>query len=802
MIKYFLSGFCLLIGFWAKSQNITIKDKETSRAIELVSIHSENPFATALTNARGQADFSAFKNSDSISFHIVGYELLILSYEQAEGLGFEIFMKPKEYSLDEIVIAATRWQQEKRDVPNKITSIKPESIFFQNPQTAADLLSFSNEVFVQKSQLGGGSPMIRGFATNRVLIAVDGVRMNNAIFRSGNLQNVISLDPFSIKNAEIVFGPGSVIYGSDAIGGVMSFYTLGPVFSSSDKSLIDGSVISRWSSANTEKTAHADFTVGLKRWSFITSLTFSDFGDLRMGKHGPDEYLRNEYASTINGIDTMLVNSDPLIQKPTGYNQKNLLQKISFKPSETWDIDYGLYYSTTSDYSRYDRHLRFRNGKQRSAEWYYGPQKWLMNTISISAVKPTALYDKVRLILAWQKFEESRHDRDFGDVIKHIRVEKVNAYSANLDLDKRIDNKHTLFYGLEILLNKVNSSGTEKNVANGTITDGPSRYPDGSVWNSYAAYVSYTVRWAPYLTLQTGLRYNQIHLYSEFNKAFYPFPFSEAKINTGALTGSAGIAWTPHGTWQINANFSSGFRSPNIDDVGKIFDSEPGAVVVPNPDLKPEYAWNFEIGVVKILANYLKVDISGYYTILDNAMVRRNFVLNGLDSIIYDGQLSRVQAIQNAAGANVYGVQAGLEVTLPAGISITSNFNYQNGEEELDDGSKAPLRHAAPWFGSTHIIWKWSRIKTDLYLIYNGEVSNDQLAPEEQGKTYIYAMDANGNPYSPGWYTLNLKIMWQIKRHLSFNAGIENLTSQRYRPYSSGIAGPGRNYIISVRANF
>ena len=132
-------------------------------------------------------------------------------------------------------MSVSKWEQQRKDIPQKIVSINAQSIAFGNSQTSADLLQQSGQVFVQKSQLGGGSPMIRGFATNRVLLSVDGVRMNNAIFRGGNVQNVLSIDPFSIKNTEIIFGPGSVIYGSDAIGGVMNFYTKAPRFSSQAK---------------------------------------------------------------------------------------------------------------------------------------------------------------------------------------------------------------------------------------------------------------------------------------------------------------------------------------------------------------------------------------------------------------------------------------------------------------------------------------------------------------------------------------------------------------------------------------
>jgi hemoglobin/transferrin/lactoferrin receptor protein len=182
--------------------------------------------------------------------------------------------------------------------------------------------------------------------------------------------------------------------------------------------------------------------------------------------------------------------------------------------------------------------------------------------------------------------------------------------------------------------------------------------------------------------------------------------------------------------------------------------------------------------------------------------VRRNFALNGQDSIVYDGALSQVQAIQNAASAHVYGIQAGIELKLPAGLTLSSRFNLQKGQEELDDGSTAPLRHAGPWFGATHLIYRRDRLKADFYGVYNGEVSYEDLATEEQGKPHIYAIDAKGDPYSPGWYTLNLKVQYQLADLLMLSAGVENITDQRYRPYSSGIVAPGRNFIAAVKTSF
>ena len=252
---------------------------------------------------------------------------------------------------------------------------------------------------MQKSQQGGGSPMIRGFATNRLLYSIDGVRMNTAIFRGGNIQNVISLDGFVIDKTEIVFGPGSVMYGSDAIGGVMSFQTLTPRFSLEDKTRVSGSAVSRISSANEEKTAHFDVNVGWKKWALVTSISSNNFGDLRMGSHGPEEYLRPFYVQRQNGVDVVVTNEDPLVQKPTAYSQINVMQKVRFAPNENWDIQYGLHFSETSSYSRYDRHIRYDNdGLPRYGEFNYGPQKWIMNKFMISHKKATTLYGALEMV--------------------------------------------------------------------------------------------------------------------------------------------------------------------------------------------------------------------------------------------------------------------------------------------------------------------------------------------------------------------------------------------------------------------
>jgi hemoglobin/transferrin/lactoferrin receptor protein len=799
MYKILLSAWIWCLCLLAQAQVITISDQETGTPLEAVVLVSQEPEGFAVTNKNGEVDISEFRGAKEIQVRVLNYKIQVVSYQNLQASA-SLSLQSVGIALDELVIAATRWNQVSSDIPQKVTGISPKKIAFQNPQTSADMLALSGKVFIQKSQQGGGSPMIRGFATNRLLYTVDGVRMNTAIFRGGNIQNVISLDAFTMERTEIFFGPGSVVYGSDAIGGVMSFQTLTPALSLEDKSKFSGNAVTRYSSANNEQTGHVDFNIGLKKWAFVSSFTHTDYDDLRMGSHGPKEYLRPFYVERKNGADVIVDNDDPRIQTPSGYTQYNVMQKVRFKPSAKWGFQYGFHYSETSPYARYDRHIRYKNGLPRYGEWSYGPQLWMMNNLNITHSNKTVLFDQMTLRLAKQRFEESRISRNIDTPNRETREELVDAYSVNVDFAKSM-NRHKLYYGVEWVSNDVTSTGRDENIDTGVRMPGPSRYPQAN-WSSYGIYVTDQIKLSESLLLSTGIRYNQFVLDATFVNTFYPFPFETASLNKGALTGSLGLVYRPSEDWVLSTNMATAMRAPNVDDIGKVFDSEPGAVVIPNPNLKPEQAYNIDFGAAHVFGDVARLDVSVYYTLLDDALVRRDFLLNGEDSIQYDGELSKVQAIQNAARATVYGIQAGIEIRLSSTLRFSSDVNIQKGEEETDDGTTSPSRHAPPWFGVTRLTYRAKKWQVELNAQYSGGVSFARLPIEEQGKPEIYAVNDNGNPYSPSWFVLNLKGQYTLTNYLTLNAGLENITDRRYRPYSSGIVAAGRNVMIGLRGRF
>lgn len=703
-------------------------------------------------------------------------------------------------NISEVVVSANKWEQKRSEISSKIVSIKPKDIEFQNPQTTADILANSGEVFVQKSQMGGGSPMIRGFATSSVLIIIDGVRLNNAIYRQGNLQNVISLDANVMDESEILFGPGSVIYGSDALGGVMAFNTRKPIFSTSDKLLVKTNALIRYSSANNENTGHVDIVLGNKRFSSVSSFTYSRYQDLTMGSVGNNnsQYLRENYIERINQQDSIFINEDKNLQKFSGFSQFNIMQKFRVQLSDYTEISYGFHYSETSDIPRYDALRQESDGVLKYAEWNYGPQHWNMHMVEFKHNKPTLLYDELKWINAYQNYKESRITRKYNSVEQISQNEEVQIFSSNLDMHKSFNEKLSTHYGVEFIYNGLFSDANTKHVDTHEVFEDWTmpRYPDGeNDYFSAAAYIGSTFKMSKKLVLNSGIRYSYVQLHSSFeNEHFSEFGFNDFTNKNQAVNGSLGLALKPNKDIQINTNLSSGFQAPNWDGLGKVFSPKNGIVLVPNQDLKPQYAYNAEMGYLQYFNNRkISFELVGFYTLLNNPIVQDNFTFNGLDSVIYQEEMQSVEAFVNVKNAHIYGLNLSLNANIFNSLGLKSHLTVSQGADNNGDR----LRHISPLFGSTHLYFHKPKFKTDVYLQYNGEVSN--LPNAEKGKDYMYAINDDGELFSPSWFTLNLKMSYQVIKNLQVNFGIENILDARYRPYSSGIVSPGRNFIFALR---
>ncbi|MCB9342773.1 MAG: TonB-dependent receptor [Lewinellaceae bacterium] len=705
--------------------------------------------------------------------------------------------------LDETVIAVTRSSMAKRAVAQQVRVLRLSEIEAANAQSSADLLLNTGQVFVQKSQQGGGSPVLRGFEASRVLIVVDGVRMNNAIYRAGHLQNIITMDNAALDRAELLFGPASTVYGSDALGGAICFYTKNPRFATGDEKVkLRGNAFFRYGSINQEKTTHADFNIGGKKIASLSSFTFSDFGDLRMGENSGLEGVfgkRDYYVDRINGQDTLLRNEDPYVQKFSGFKQYDFLEKIVFYPNSNSQHSLNLQYSTSSNIPRYDR-LTDRSGNGLSnAEWYYGPQERLMAAYSFS-LKSLGTFDAFKLTASYQDIEESRHNRGFGSSGRNDRIEQISVYGLLAEVLKLWDNQ-SLRIGLDGQYNDVKSTASRFNVNTGEVTSQSTRYPDGgsdmlnlAVYGTHFWKSNANSRWS----FSEGFRAGFSSLNASFvSREFFPLPFDEVSQNVPTFSGNAGAVWAGPDDWQIAINASTGFRVPNVDDLTKVFDSQAGSVIVPNPDIKPEKTLNLDLNFTYNISGKVHWENVFWITGFRDAIVTDVFQFNGQDSIEYEGVLSRVLANQNKRNARLWGMSSSVHADLYDNLALYASIAYTKGQILNDPGADTPLDHIPPVYGKFGFRWHTTRASVESFVLFNGKKRLEDYNLE--GEDNLRYAPVNG---MPGWFTANIRGSYSFFKNLKLQAGIDNIFDTNYRLFASGINAPGRNFWVTARIGF
>lgn len=712
----------------------------------------------------------------------------------------------RSYTTEAVVVSASRWAERATTVSRQVVITTTADVRLRNPGTSADMLESTGEVFVQRSQQGGGSPRLRGFAANSVLMVVDGIRMNNAIYRSGNLQNLIQIDANSLQSTEVLFGPGSVQYGSDALGGAIVLTLKQPSFSR-DSFAAHASSMIRFGSAANERTVHADVDLQWTSFATHTSVTATSFGDLRSGSvfpaAAPQFGLRPWYVERIAGRDSQRVNPTPLIQVESGYDQLNVLHKMRYALAQDWTVQYTGLFTTSSNIPRYDRlvELRTQNNRTlpRSAEWYYGPQTWLAQAITVNGLVEDWWASNVTVVAGHQLFRESRNSRSFNSDWLRSQQEDVSILTFNADVQLRLSERPTtgevdLYYGVEVSHQNVASLATERSVSRDTARPAATRYPDGgSTYTTLAAYAQ--LRWdvLPTLTLSGGLRATSIALRSTIIPAsVFALPFSNIEMNPAALTGSIGVSWRTAPSLTVRANLATGFRAPNVDDAAKVFEAEPGRITLPNPTLGPVYVTTAEGGIEVAPAAWCTLRGTLFRSWLSDALEKRLVV--GADSLeVNDTKLLPVN-VQNVGTARLSGVHLSAEFRWNTLLLFTS-ATYTTGRDETND---VPLEHVVPAFGITRLSWRpTGQITFEGDVRWSAAWLDREIAPADRPLIGV-TIPVGGQP---AWTVAGVRVSAGITYGLTLTAGVENMFDVHYRTAQSGISAPGRNVVVALRWN-
>jgi len=801
------------------AQQITVKDENTNENLPDVVIFNESKSQSIITDLDGVVDLSLFSSDENIFFQLLGYSTLeILKIEVLNGT--IIYLQSESQNLEEVILSVARSESNVNQIAEKVSVIKSEDLFLSSPASGAELLELSPGVRVQKSQGGGGSPIIRGFEANRVLIVVDGVRMNNAIYRSGHLQNSITIDPNNIERAEVIFGSSSVGYGSDALGGVIHYYTKSPILKGSEK--IKSSFTSNYTSANQGLSNNFITNYSSENWGSITSLSISKFGDIKMGEtrdHGFDEwgltplYSENSRYSYYSQPST---NSNENVQKNTGYSQVDLFQKFLIKLGDTNLLNINIQFSESSDIDRFDQLSITKGNSLKFSEWYYGPQKRLLISPSLKIFPNRKFMKKGVITFGFQKINESRIKRRFNALNRSHQIEDLQVFSLNGDFDTSLNDAHSISYGVESTYNYNYSKAYDQIIEiQGDKITGlskkfaiPTRYPsNGSSYTSFASYVNWSWNMSEFFTFNIGTRLTFTGLKASWNDIISVNPqLSEVTLNSEALTTTVSIKLRPSKRVQINTVLSSGFRNPNIDDIGKIRENN-GLLVVPNTFLKPEYAYNLDLGIdFRSLNNRNYISLRGFSTIISRHIGRDEYVVYSdittpdLSTVIYNGEEVTTISNKNLGNRFIHGFSIDGFSQINNNLKFDYGITYTEGDKNETYG---PLPSISPLFGSIALsyskrglnlkaMYKFSEAKSPGEYSFGGEDGLDETPFTINSEGLLNYLG------TPKWSDLSIYGSKNISSTVTLRIGLTNVFDTHYRTFASGISAPGRSFQLGL----
>ena len=796
-------------------QQITVRDSETNEVLSDVAVFNDSRDKSTISDLNGNVDLGLFSNEKKIYFQLLGYSLLELYLDDIEDESI-VLLSQESQNLDEVILSVARSASNVNQIAEKVSVIKSEDLFISSPSSGAEMLELSPGVRIQKSQGGGGSPIIRGFEANRVLIVVDGVRMNNAIYRSGHLQNSITIDPSNIERAEVIFGSSSVGYGSDAMGGVIHYYTKNPILKNSEK--ISSSFTTNFNSANNSVSNNFNTNYSSDNWGSITSISISKYGDIKMGKkrnHGYSYWGLTPIFSQNSRYKFYAepsINFDESIQKNTGYSQVDLFQKFLFRIGDDNLLNLNIQFSESSDIDRYDQLSIPKDNSLKFSEWYYGPQKRLLISPSLRIFPKKKFMDKGVITFGFQKINESRIKRKFNSLNRSHQIEDLKVLSLNGDFDTSFNNGHTVSYGIETTYNHNYSKAYDRVLdVDGNNIVGvskkfaiPTRYPsDGSSYASFASYVNWSWNMSEFFTFNIGTRLTFTKLKASWNDVISVNPqLSRVNLNSEALTTTVSMKLRPSNKIQINTVLSSGFRNPNIDDIGKIRENN-GLLVVPNTFLKPEYAYNLDLGVdYKSLDNKNYLSIRGFSTIISRHIGRAEYIVFSdittpdTSTIIYNNEEVTTIANKNLGNRFIHGFSIDGFNNLSRSLKIDYSLTYTKGDNNETYG---PLPSISPLFGSLSLDY----VKNDLTIkaVYKFSDSKDpseySIGGEDGLDETPYIIDQDGLKNflgTPSWSDFSIFASKKISSNSTLRLGITNIFDIHYRTFASGISAPGRSF--------
>lgn len=724
-----LACFLLLVGVWSAAAQEEQPDQTDDDAAAAESGEEEEPAPLAEPEATNETQEQTPKSDKYLYW-----------YEE------------KPTRLEEEIVTAERSLVDIKELPRAVSVVTGQEIAEGIMRTTPESLRLETGVMVQRTNLGGGSPFIRGLTGNQVLVLIDGIRLNNSTFRGGPNQYLNTIDPLFVERIEVVRGISSVLYGSDALGGVINVITKRRDNYDSNFGA-GGSLLGRASSAEREETASAFFTMNATRHiGFAGTYSYKSFDDIDGG-------------------------GNIGLQEPYGYNQQDFGANLDFPLTKKMAFQLGYQRSEAYDVPGFDPDNPINE---------FDPQQRDLFSLRYLAQDLHQVVDVLEIVGAVHHQREGRNQIKAAEPAVLVQdLDAVLTYHAGLKIESQAASYFRLVWGGEYYRDEVSSTRHRKNLSTGEKWTLQGRFADDSLFQSAASYIQFQVTPLYWMRIVPGVRYSWFQVDADLEDPTLGALEFDSEIDD--------VTWAWHLMFDATENnhiilgMARGFRVPSIDDMTKL-GSEDGRFDIPNDDLDAETAMSYELGYRTTYDN-VKGSVFGYYTELDDLIARQPATFDGQTEIGED----EVSQNRNIGKAYIWGVEGEINLLLPPNWLLATAASYTFGQNETDD---EPLRRIPPLMGHARIRYASDdeRFIVEPYVIWAGK--QDRLSEGDKNDVRI---PAGG---TAGFVTYNLRLGFHFSTHISIWLLGENLSDVKYKWHGSGLWEAGRNFKGALDIHF
>jgi len=652
------------------------------------------------------------------------------------------------------VVTASRVEESVISSTASVSVISSDDIFQRSIRSLPDALRETPGVLIQKTTHGHGSPYIRGFTGRQNLLLVDGIRMNNSTYRSGPVQYWNTLDSGAIRRLELVKGPQSALYGSDALGGALNVLSKDTGFRDEQGWFYGGSATYRFDTNSQSHVGRIEQRFGVgDKWGAILGVSGKDFGDIKDANLG------------------RMTN--------TGYREENLDFKFQYALNATTELTFAHQYLNQDDVWRWHSTL-FNRG------WTHGnhvtqpgklnfriyDQERSLTYLRLNGESEHSLLENWQTTLSYQKSQDSE-SRDGRYSVADVETFGLSFQGSGALKDGEI------IWGLDYYHDEVNSSANE-----------PRRRPvaDDSSYDTLGAFAHYKWSVNDRLKVTTGARasYFKAKWGKVFNRSTGLDESGEGDWSNLSFSIGANYALTDDTA--LFSNLSQGFRAPNLEDLTGSNVSNASDEVVGSANIDPEEVFTYELGVKHDDGNF-RFTGSAFYTYLDNPIVY-------VDDNTVSPNFTR---ITNGESGYIFGAELEGKWDFTTDWALRGNLTWQDGKQKLLNEvggvvTEDTIRRLAPFAGSVAVRWTHPSERfwiegSVLAAVTQRNLANRDLADNER-------IPSNG---TPGYMIGSIHAGWKVTEQLELNLGLENLTDEDYRVHGSGINETGFNTVLGLK---